>query len=157
MKQLLKYFLRGLVLVAPIGITLYICYIVFVTIDPENDTRFRSYWELYHKLMGRDGFIHRQTMASAVRFSTVELGELALPAHREDGHLLAERGGRRRLAVRAQELDEHRHRQHESISSHCDLLEVGEMFYHDHARIMPTGVHRRRSRRNHQRRTVRED
>lgn len=33
MKQLLKYFLRGLVLVAPIGITLYICYLVFVTID----------------------------------------------------------------------------------------------------------------------------
>lgn len=33
MKQLLKYFLRGLVLVAPIGITLYICYIVFITID----------------------------------------------------------------------------------------------------------------------------
>lgn len=33
MKQLLKYFLRGLVLVAPIGITLYICYVVFVTID----------------------------------------------------------------------------------------------------------------------------
>jgi len=28
------------------------------------------------KLMGRDGFIHRQTMASAVRFTTVELGEL---------------------------------------------------------------------------------
>lgn len=28
------------------------------------------------KLMGRDGFIHRQTMANAVRFSTVELGEL---------------------------------------------------------------------------------
>ena len=33
MKQLLKYFLRGLVLVAPIGITVYICYVVFVTID----------------------------------------------------------------------------------------------------------------------------
>ena len=33
MKQLLKYFLRGLVLVAPIGITLYICYVVFVAID----------------------------------------------------------------------------------------------------------------------------
>jgi len=28
------------------------------------------------KLMDRDGFIHRQTMASAVRFTTVELGEL---------------------------------------------------------------------------------
>ena len=28
------------------------------------------------KLMGRDGFIHRQTMANAVRFTTVELGEL---------------------------------------------------------------------------------
>jgi len=28
------------------------------------------------KLLGRDGFIHRQTMASAARFATVELGEL---------------------------------------------------------------------------------
>lgn len=28
------------------------------------------------KVMGRDGFIHRQTMANAVRFTTVELGEL---------------------------------------------------------------------------------
>ena len=33
MKQLFKYFLRGLVLVAPIGITLYICYVAFVAID----------------------------------------------------------------------------------------------------------------------------
>ena len=33
MKQLLKYFLRGLVLVAPIGITVYICWVVFVAID----------------------------------------------------------------------------------------------------------------------------
>jgi uncharacterized membrane protein len=33
MKQLLKYFLRGLVLVAPIGITVYICYVAFVAID----------------------------------------------------------------------------------------------------------------------------
>ena len=28
------------------------------------------------KLIGRENFIHRQTMANAVRFSTVELGEL---------------------------------------------------------------------------------
>jgi DNA mismatch repair protein MutS len=28
------------------------------------------------KVMGRDGFIHRQTMANAVRFTTVEFGEL---------------------------------------------------------------------------------
>lgn len=33
MKQLVKYFLRGLVLIAPVGITLYICYVVFVAID----------------------------------------------------------------------------------------------------------------------------
>lgn len=33
MKQLLKYFLRGLVLIAPIGITLYICWVVFIAID----------------------------------------------------------------------------------------------------------------------------
>ena len=33
MKQLLTYFLRGLVLIAPIGITLYICWVVFRAID----------------------------------------------------------------------------------------------------------------------------
>ena len=33
MKQFLKYFLRGLVLIAPIGITLYICWVVFIAID----------------------------------------------------------------------------------------------------------------------------
>jgi uncharacterized membrane protein len=33
MRRLLNYFLRGLVLVAPIGITLYVCWVVFVRID----------------------------------------------------------------------------------------------------------------------------
>ena len=33
MRKLLNYFLRGLVLVAPIAITLYVCWIVFVRID----------------------------------------------------------------------------------------------------------------------------
>jgi uncharacterized membrane protein len=33
MRRLLNYFLRGLVLVAPIAITLYVCWIVFVRID----------------------------------------------------------------------------------------------------------------------------
>ena len=33
MRSLLNYFLRGLVLVAPIAITLYVCWIVFVRID----------------------------------------------------------------------------------------------------------------------------
>jgi uncharacterized membrane protein len=33
MRKLLNYFLRGLVLVAPLGITLYVCWIVFVRID----------------------------------------------------------------------------------------------------------------------------
>lgn len=33
MRKLLNYFLRGLVLVAPLGITLYVCYVVFVRID----------------------------------------------------------------------------------------------------------------------------
>lgn len=33
MRRLLNYFLRGLVLVAPLGITLYVCWVVFVRID----------------------------------------------------------------------------------------------------------------------------
>ena len=33
MRKLLNYFLRGLALVAPIAITLYVCWIVFVRID----------------------------------------------------------------------------------------------------------------------------
>jgi len=33
MRKLLNYFLRGLVLVAPLAITLYVCYVVFVRID----------------------------------------------------------------------------------------------------------------------------
>ena len=33
MKSLLKYFLQGLVLVAPLAITVWVCYTVFVTID----------------------------------------------------------------------------------------------------------------------------
>jgi uncharacterized membrane protein len=33
MRRLLNYFLRGLVLVAPIAITLYVCWVVFVQID----------------------------------------------------------------------------------------------------------------------------
>jgi uncharacterized membrane protein len=33
MRKLLNYFLRGLVLVAPIAITLYVCWVVFVRID----------------------------------------------------------------------------------------------------------------------------
>ena len=33
MRKLLNYFLRGLVLVTPLGITLYVCWIVFVRID----------------------------------------------------------------------------------------------------------------------------
>lgn len=33
MKRLLTYFLRGLVLLAPLAITLYVCWLVFVTID----------------------------------------------------------------------------------------------------------------------------
>ena len=33
MRRLLNYFLRGLVLVAPLAITLYVCWVVFVRID----------------------------------------------------------------------------------------------------------------------------
>lgn len=33
MKRLLAYFLRGLVLLAPLAVTLYVCILVFVTID----------------------------------------------------------------------------------------------------------------------------
>jgi uncharacterized membrane protein len=33
MRALIKYFLRGLVVVAPVAITIYVCYLVFTTVD----------------------------------------------------------------------------------------------------------------------------
>jgi uncharacterized membrane protein len=33
MRALIKYFLRGLVVVAPLAITIYVCYLIFTTVD----------------------------------------------------------------------------------------------------------------------------
>jgi malate dehydrogenase (oxaloacetate-decarboxylating)(NADP+) len=46
-------------------------------VNPESDTRFRSYWETYHRLMGRDG-ITPEAAKSAVRRSNTLIGALAV-------------------------------------------------------------------------------
>ncbi|MET0517858.1 MAG: NADP-dependent malic enzyme [Burkholderiaceae bacterium] len=46
-------------------------------IDPENDPRFRQYWEAYHQAMGRRGFTPEMAKA-AVRRSSTTIGALAI-------------------------------------------------------------------------------
>ncbi|MFN5049581.1 NADP-dependent malic enzyme [Roseateles sp.] len=46
-------------------------------IDPENDPRFRQYWETYHQLMGRNGVTPDMAKA-AVRRSNTTIGALAI-------------------------------------------------------------------------------
>jgi malate dehydrogenase (oxaloacetate-decarboxylating)(NADP+) len=66
-------------------------------VDPENDARFRSYWEAYHRLMGREG-ITPEAAKAAVRRSNTLIAALMLKrgeaqallcglVGRYDGHL----------------------------------------------------------------------
>ena len=43
----------------------------FELVDPENDPRFRAYWETYHKLMGREGVTPEAAKAAVRRSSTL--------------------------------------------------------------------------------------
>ena len=47
----------------------------FELVDPENDPRFRAYWETYHKLMGRDG-VSPEAAKAAVRRSNTLIASL---------------------------------------------------------------------------------
>ncbi|MFN0186315.1 MAG: NADP-dependent malic enzyme [Aquabacterium sp.] len=47
----------------------------FELVDPENDVRFRAYWEQYHQLMGRNG-ISPEAAKAAVRRSNTLIGAL---------------------------------------------------------------------------------
>ena len=49
----------------------------FEICDPDNDPRFRSYWEDYHRLMGRDG-MSPEVAKTAVRRSTTLISALML-------------------------------------------------------------------------------
>ncbi len=53
--------------------------------DPEDDPRFRQYWEAYHRLMGRDG-VTPETAKAAVRRSNTLIG--ALMVHLGDADAL---------------------------------------------------------------------
>lgn len=46
-------------------------------VNPESDTRFRQYWEAYHRLMGRNG-ITPEAAKAAVRRSNTLIGALAV-------------------------------------------------------------------------------
>jgi malate dehydrogenase (oxaloacetate-decarboxylating)(NADP+) len=43
----------------------------FEVVDPEHDPRFRSYWETYHKLMGREGMTPEAAKAAVRRSNTL--------------------------------------------------------------------------------------
>ena len=47
----------------------------FELVDPEDDPRFRSYWEMYHRIMGRDG-VSQEAAKAAVRRSNTLISAL---------------------------------------------------------------------------------
>jgi len=55
-------------------------------VNPESDTRFRQYWEAYHRLMGRNG-ITPEYAKSAVRRSNTLIGALSVHLGDADGLL----------------------------------------------------------------------
>ena len=64
----------------------------FEVVDPESDPRFRSYWETYHQLMGREG-VTPEAAKAAVRRSTTLIAALML--RRGEAHgMLCGLGGR---------------------------------------------------------------
>jgi malate dehydrogenase (oxaloacetate-decarboxylating)(NADP+) len=58
----------------------------FEVCDPESDPRFRSYWEQYHQIMGRDG-ISPEAAKSAVRRSNTLIASLMVKRGEADGML----------------------------------------------------------------------
>ena len=58
----------------------------FEICDPEHDPRFRSYWEQYHKLMGRDG-VSPEAAKAAVRRSNTLIASLMLSRGEADAML----------------------------------------------------------------------
>ncbi len=55
-------------------------------VNPEDDPRFRQYWELYHKLMGRHG-ITQEAAKAAVRRSNTTIAALAVKLGHADAML----------------------------------------------------------------------
>ena len=58
----------------------------FEVCDPEDDPRFRSYWELYHQRMGRDG-VSAEAAKAAVRRSNTLIASLMLKRGEADAML----------------------------------------------------------------------
>jgi malate dehydrogenase (oxaloacetate-decarboxylating)(NADP+) len=58
----------------------------FEVVDPENDPRFRAYWETYARLMGRDG-VTPETAKAAVRRSNTLISSIMLRRGEADGML----------------------------------------------------------------------
>jgi malate dehydrogenase (oxaloacetate-decarboxylating)(NADP+) len=58
----------------------------FEVCDPENDPRFRAYWEAYHALMGRDG-VSPEAAKAAVRRSNTLIASLMLKRGEADAML----------------------------------------------------------------------
>ncbi len=58
----------------------------FEVCDPENDPRFRAYWELYHRIMGREG-VSPEAAKAAVRRSNTLISALMLKRGEADAML----------------------------------------------------------------------
>ncbi len=111
----------------------------FTLVNPENDPRYRDYWETYHKIMARRG-VTPDLARAIMRTNTTAIG--AVMVHREEADsLICGTFGEFRwhLNYVTQVLGSEKHSPHGALS--MMILEDGPLFIADtHVRSLPTAA-----------------
>ncbi len=109
----------------------------FTIVNPENDPRYRDYWETYHKIMARRG-VTPDLARAIMRTNTTAIG--AVMVHRDEADsLICGTFGEYRwhLNYVTQVLGSEKHSPHGALS--LMILEDGPLFIADtHVRSLPT-------------------
>ena len=111
----------------------------FTLVNPENDPRYRDYWETYHRIMARRG-VTPDLARAIMRTNTTAIG--AVMVHREEADsLICGTFGEFRwhLNYVTQVLGSEKHSPHGALS--MMILEDGPLFIADtHVRSLPTAA-----------------
>ena len=111
----------------------------FTLVNPENDPRYRDYWETYHKIMARRG-VTPDLARAIMRTNTTAIG--AVMVHRDEADsLICGTFGEFRwhLNYVTQVLGSEKHSPHGALS--MMILEDGPLFIADtHVRSLPTAA-----------------
>ncbi len=109
----------------------------FTIVNPENDARYRDYWETYHQIMARRG-VTPDLARAIMRTNTTAIG--AVMVHRDEADsLICGTFGEYRwhLNYIRQVLGSKKHHPHGALS--LMILEDGPLFIADtHCRVLPT-------------------